>query len=206
MGSDGTATATTGGPRVIDVFYGNGRHRVQIVTFFSDIDRLSDSPPDRSGVGWSPTPHAAPVLGAPRELWIENFGGSWSRAIERKGPCLYVCTDGSRRACGVGACACKVTTSTDLREASGPRIDRIPPTRPPWWRRQYRDIKKLIFLTPSTCPIDVFGPVASRRILKQMHGVHIKSNKTGPQLLHFAFQVLLSLFLQYTHPQSPSTL
>ncbi len=119
--------------------------------------------------------------------------------------CPYVSTDGRARVCGVGACACKVTTSTDLREASGPRIDRIPPTRPPpWWRRQYRDIKKLIFLTPSTCPIDVFGPVANRRILKQMHGVHIKSNKTGPQLLHFAFQVLLSLFLQYTHPQSPS--
>ena len=75
----------------------------------------------------------------------------------------------------------------DFRAAS----DRIPSTRPPWWHRQYRDIKKLIFLTPSTCPIDVFGPVANRRILKQMHGVHIKSNKTGPpQLLHFAFQVL----------------
>ena len=68
----------------------------------------------------------------------------------------------------VGACACKVTTSTDLRETSGPRIDRIPPTRPPWRRRQYRDIKKLIFLTPSTCPIDVFGPVASRTINKCM--------------------------------------
>ena len=55
----------------------------------------------------------------------------------------YVSTDGSARACGVGACACKVTTSTDLREASGPRIDRIPPTRPPWWDRQNRDIAML---------------------------------------------------------------
>ena len=34
MGSDETAAATTGGPRVIDVFYGTGRHRVQIAHFF----------------------------------------------------------------------------------------------------------------------------------------------------------------------------
>ena len=106
---------------------------------------------------------------------------------------------------GVGACTC---TSNDLerpRETSGPRIDRIPPTRPPWWRRQYRDIKKLIFLTPSTCPIDVFGPVASRTILKQMHGVHIKSNKTGPQLLHFAFQALLCpIFAIYVSTRVPA--
>ena len=34
MGSNETATATTGGPRVIDVFDGNGRHRVQIAHFF----------------------------------------------------------------------------------------------------------------------------------------------------------------------------
>ena len=34
MGSNETATATTGGPRVIDVFYGTGRHRVQISHFF----------------------------------------------------------------------------------------------------------------------------------------------------------------------------
>ena len=34
MGSDETATATTGGPRVIDVFYGTGRHRAQIIYFF----------------------------------------------------------------------------------------------------------------------------------------------------------------------------
>ena len=71
-------------------------------------------------------------LGLPRGLWIENFWGSWSRAIERKGPCLYVCTDGSRRACGVGACARLLPTKSDPRETSGPRTDRIPSTRPPW--------------------------------------------------------------------------
>ena len=34
MGSNETATATTGGPRVIDVFDGTGRHRAQIAHFF----------------------------------------------------------------------------------------------------------------------------------------------------------------------------
>ena len=34
MGSNETATVTTGGPRVIDVFSGTGRHRVQIIYFF----------------------------------------------------------------------------------------------------------------------------------------------------------------------------
>ena len=34
MGSNETAAATTGGPRVIDVFDGTGRHRAQIAHFF----------------------------------------------------------------------------------------------------------------------------------------------------------------------------
>ena len=34
MGSDETAAATAGGPRVISVFDGDGRHRVQIIYFF----------------------------------------------------------------------------------------------------------------------------------------------------------------------------
>ena len=63
MGSDETATATTGGPRVIDVFYGNGAPSGPNYLLFVDVDRLADSLRDRSGVGWSPTPHK-PVLGA----------------------------------------------------------------------------------------------------------------------------------------------
>ena len=59
---------------------------------------------------------------------------------------------------------------SDLGESSGPRIDRIPPTRPPWRRRQFRELKKLIFSPPSKCPIDLFGPVANRTILKRLHG------------------------------------
>ena len=63
MGSNETATATTGGPRVIDVFDGDGAPSGPNCLLFSDVDRLSDSLWDRSEVGWSPTPHA-PVLGA----------------------------------------------------------------------------------------------------------------------------------------------
>ena len=73
MGSNETATATTGGPRVIEVFDGNGAPSGPNYLLFSDVDRLLDSLRDRSGVGRSPRPHAA-VLGAPqraldRKLW-----------------------------------------------------------------------------------------------------------------------------------------
>ena len=51
MGSNETATATTGGPRVIDVFYGNGAPSGPNYLLFVDVDRLADSPSDRSGVG-----------------------------------------------------------------------------------------------------------------------------------------------------------
>ena len=165
MGSNETATATTGGPRVIAYLTVTGCYRAQIIYFF----RGQIGPRTRSGIGLGsggPLDSMRRCLVLPRELWIEIFGKSWSRAIERKGPCLYVCTDGSRRACGVGDCPCLVPTLGDLGETSGPRIDRIPPTRPPWRRRQYRDIKKLIFLARSMCPIDRFGPLANRKVLK----------------------------------------
>ena len=51
MGSDETATATTGGPRVIDVFAGNEVPSGPNYLLFSDVDRLLDSLRDRSGVG-----------------------------------------------------------------------------------------------------------------------------------------------------------
>ena len=63
MGSDETATATTGGPQVIDVFAGNGAPSGPTYLLFVDADRLVDSLWDRSGVGWSLRPHAA-ALGA----------------------------------------------------------------------------------------------------------------------------------------------
>ena len=51
MGSNETATATTGGPRVIDVFDGNGTPSGPNCLLFSDVDRLADSLRDMSGVG-----------------------------------------------------------------------------------------------------------------------------------------------------------
>ena len=137
-----------------------GLHRVQIIYFFW----MQIGPRTPAGVALIVGSHLHRMrwrLGLSRELWIQNFGKSWSRAIERKGPCLYVCTDGSRRACGVGARARLIATLGAPRETSGPRIDRFPSTRPPWCRRQYRDIQKLIFLAPSTCLIDLCGSVAN---------------------------------------------
>ena len=63
MGSDETAITIPGGPRVIDVFDGNGAPSGPNYLLFSDADRLADSLWDRSRVGSSPMPHA-PVLGA----------------------------------------------------------------------------------------------------------------------------------------------
>ena len=51
MGSDETAITNPGGPRVIDVFAGNGVPSGPNCTLFSDVDRLADSLRDRSGVG-----------------------------------------------------------------------------------------------------------------------------------------------------------
>ena len=51
MGSEATATVTTGGSRVIDVFYGNGAPSGPNYLLFVDADRLLDSLRDRSGVG-----------------------------------------------------------------------------------------------------------------------------------------------------------
>ena len=51
MGSNETATAITGGPRVIDVFDGNGAPSGPNCTLFSDADRLAGSLGDGSGVG-----------------------------------------------------------------------------------------------------------------------------------------------------------
>ena len=51
MGSDETATATTGGPRVIGVFDGNGAPSGPNCTLFSRVDRLVDSLWVRSDVG-----------------------------------------------------------------------------------------------------------------------------------------------------------
>ena len=51
MGSEETATAIPGGPRVIDVFYGNGAPSGPNYLLFSDAGRLSDSLWVRSDIG-----------------------------------------------------------------------------------------------------------------------------------------------------------
>ena len=51
MGSNETATATTGGPRVIDVFYGDGAPSGPNYTLFVGADRLLDVSWGRSGSG-----------------------------------------------------------------------------------------------------------------------------------------------------------
>ncbi len=51
MGSDEAATATTGGPRVIDVFDGNEAPSGPNYLLFSDVDRLLEVSRGRSGSG-----------------------------------------------------------------------------------------------------------------------------------------------------------
>ena len=85
----------------------------------------------------------------------------------------YVSTDGSARACGVGARPRFISTLGGPRETSGPQIDRIPPARPPWWRRQYRELKKIFFSPPSKCTIDLFGPVANGTTLERLRVVFL---------------------------------
>ena len=51
MGSNETATATTGGPRVIDVFDGNGAPSGPNYLLFWDAGRLSGVLWDESGSG-----------------------------------------------------------------------------------------------------------------------------------------------------------
>ena len=85
MGSNETATATTGAPRVICVFDGNGAPSGPNYLLFSDVDRPLDALWDRSGVGWSPRPHAR-ELGALQRALDRNLGKSWPIEGWRKGP------------------------------------------------------------------------------------------------------------------------
>ncbi len=88
MGSNETATGTTGGPRVIDVFYGNGVLSGPNYLLFSDVDRLPDSLRDRSGVGWSPRPHV-PVLGALQRALNRKLGGIIVETCEQLSTCPH---------------------------------------------------------------------------------------------------------------------
>ena len=147
MGSNETATATTGGPRVIDVFAGNGAPSGPNCLLFSDVDRPSDSLWDRSEVGWSPRPHAA-ALDALQRALDRKLWGIMVQSNRAQRNLLILCTDGSRRARGVGDCPCLVPTVSDPGETSGPRIDRIPTDALAMAASSISRIKKIIFLAP----------------------------------------------------------
>ena len=147
MGSNETATATTGGPRVIDVFYGDGAPSGPNYLLFSDVDRLADSLWDRSGVGWSPTPQV-PALVALQRALDRNLWGIMVQSNRAQRNLLILCTDGSRRARGVGDCPCLVPTVSDPGETSGPRIDRIPTDALAMAASSISRIKKNIFFAP----------------------------------------------------------
>ena len=73
MGPRETAITIPGGPRVIDVFSGDGCHRAQIIYFF----RMQIGARTRSGIdlgSGGPLDRMRRFLGLSRELWIENFG------------------------------------------------------------------------------------------------------------------------------------
>ena len=147
-------------------FTRTGRHRVQIIYFFGM--QIGSRTPSGIGLGsGSRLRRMRPNLELPRELWIEIFGKSWPLIPPQRtmGDVSYTGSGGVR---GVGDCTCPVRTPSDLRETSWSRIDRIPSTRPPWWRRQYRELKKLFFSAPRKCPIYLFGLLANRKILKRL--------------------------------------
>ena len=129
MGSNETATATTGGPRVMDVFDGDRAPSGPNYLLFSDVDRLPDTLRDRSGVGQSPTPHA-PLLGAPeRALDPKLVGlGLWPIDLAERVAHLYLPMDAPRMR------RRRLRTSSTIikrpRETSGPRMDWIPLARP----------------------------------------------------------------------------
>ena len=75
MGSNETATATTGGPRVIGVFDGDGAPSGPNYTLFSGADRLLEASRGRSGCGYAPAPHT-PSMQQPSAL-----GEPWKRDL-----------------------------------------------------------------------------------------------------------------------------
>ena len=111
MGSKETATATTGGPRVIDVFDDTGRHRAQIIYFFG-MQIGSRTP---SGIGLrsgGPQRRMRRFLGLPRELLIPNLADLYWSSRHCWGPVL-ICVHQWKRPCM--RCRRLPTSSTDPR-------------------------------------------------------------------------------------------
>ena len=87
MGSDETVITVPGGPRVIDVFDGNGAPSGPNCLLFSGVGQLAGALWDGSGVGWSPTPHAS-VLGALQRALDPKLWGLVLEARALPGTCL----------------------------------------------------------------------------------------------------------------------
>ena len=86
-------------------------------------------------------------------------------------------------ACGVGSCTRLVPTTSDPRETSEPRIDRIPLAR---LTTPAPRIKKLFFSPSSNLPNDLFGLVSNRTIPKRLHVAFspFAAKLTGFQLIY----------------------
>ena len=149
MGSDETAITIPGGPRVIDVFYGDGAPSGPNYLLFSDGQIGSWTP---SGVGLVVGSRLHRIRrclglsgGSGSKSHCQVIHGLMSRSGERIG---RLCPE-EAGACGYRRLHVYNTDPRRPQGTSGPRIDRIPPARPPWWARQYRELKKLFFSAPS---------------------------------------------------------
>ena len=67
MGSDETAITIPGGPRIINVFIGDGAPSGPNYTLFPGADRLLEASRGRSGSGYAPAPHT-PSMPQPSAL------------------------------------------------------------------------------------------------------------------------------------------
>ena len=140
MGSDETAITIPGALEKLTFFTGTGRHRVQIIYFFW----MQIGPRTPTGVALIVGSHLHRMrwrLGLSRELWIENFGGSWSRLIcmHRWKPPRVRCrrlrtsTTDQKRPLGDLRAAANRQDSIDAAVMAGPSISQI---------------KKIIFFAP----------------------------------------------------------
>ena len=105
MGSDETAITIPGGARVIDVFYGNGAPSGPNYLLFLDADRPLGALWDRSGVEWSPRPHARELGALQRALDRNLWQIMANRGIAQRtmGDVSYSRSGGVG---GVGDCTC----------------------------------------------------------------------------------------------------
>ena len=125
MGPNETASMIPGGPRVIAVFDGNGYCRAQIKHFLG-MQTGSRTPHGLSLMVGGRLHRLRMRFGHPTALKAldlqtlpDHASVSWTaKRIGRYDPSAGVC--------GVGDCTRLLETLSDLRETSGPRIDRIP--------------------------------------------------------------------------------